>query len=131
VLMTYHTNNSLEPQTMTALQNVEVLAAGQQIQPQADGKPISVNVVTLLLKPQDAEKLVLATSLGGIHLVLRNGADGEQTASPAVGLPQLAGAFGPPPGPVSSLFKPEHPVKPKPYEVETILGDKKVFNGFY
>jgi pilus assembly protein CpaB len=133
VLMTYHTNNSLEPQTMTALQNVEVLAAGQQIQPQADGKPISVNVVTLLLKPEDAEKLVLVTSLGGIHLVLRNGADGEQTTNPPVGLPQLAGAFAPSPAPAaaSPSFKPEHAAKPKPYEVETILGDKKVFNGFY
>src|SRR6201996_1676253 len=89
VLMTYHPNNGLEPQTMTALQNVEVLAAGQQIQPQADGKPISVNVVTLLLKPEDAEKLVLVTSLGGIHLVLRNGADGEQSPNPPVGLSQL------------------------------------------
>ncbi len=135
VLMTYHALNSPEPQTMTALQNVEVLAAGQQIQPQADGKPIAVNVVTLLLKPEDAEKLVLATSLGGIHLVLRNGADGGQTQNSAVGLPQLAGALLPAvpslgPTGLSPLLKPARP-KPKPYEVETILGDKKVFNGFY
>ena len=80
------------PQTLTALQDVVVLAAGQQIQPQADGKPSSVNVVTLLLKPEDAEKLVLATSLGGIYFVLRNGADEEQALSPPVGLTQLAGA---------------------------------------
>jgi len=92
-----------------------------------------VNVVTLLLKPEDAEKLVLVTSLGGIHLVLRNGADGEETPSAPVGLPQLAGAFAPSPVPAapSPLFKTEHAAKPKPYEVETILGDKKVFNGFY
>ena len=54
------------------------LAAGQQIHPDPDGKPISVNVVTLLLKPEDTEKVVLATSLGAIHFVLRNGVDGEQ-----------------------------------------------------
>jgi pilus assembly protein CpaB len=129
--MTYHSATSPEPQTMTALQNVEVLAAGQQIQPQADGKPISVNVVTLLLKPEDAQKLVLATSLGGIHLVLRNGADGEQNQNPAVGLPQLAGLPVPSPAVAAvATGKPEHS-KSKPYEVETILGDKKVFNGFY
>jgi pilus assembly protein CpaB len=129
VLMTYHSTTSPEPETMTALQNVEVLAAGQQIQPQADGKPISVNVVTLLLKPEDAQKLVLATSLGGIHLVLRNGADGEQNQNPAVGLPQLAGLPVPPRG--LAAVAPVRPAHPKPYEVETILGDKKVFNGFY
>src|ERR1700761_2615799 len=100
VLMTYHSVAAPEPQTLTALQDVVVLAAGQQIQPQADGKPISVNVVTLLLKPEDAEKLVLATSLGGIHLVLRNGADGDQTKNFAVGLSQLAAApaIAPAPG---------------------------------
>jgi pilus assembly protein CpaB len=132
VLMTYRSVNSPELQTVTVLQDVVVLAAGQQIQPQADGKPNSVNVVTLLLKPEDAEKLVLATSLGGIHFVLRNGADGQQTPSQAVGLPQLAGLSVPAPVVAAGtpVVKPEHP-KPKPYEVETILGDKKVFNGFY
>src|SRR5450631_56708 len=128
VLMTYHSVSSPEPQTLTALQDVVVLAAGQQIQPQADGKPISVNVVTLLLKPEDAEKLVLATSLGGIYFVLRNGADEEQALSSPVGLTQLAGASAfsrtPEAAPIAKLTHP----KPKPYEVETILGDKQVVN---
>ena len=97
VLMTYHSVAAPEPQTLTALQDVVVLAAGQQIQPQADGKPISVNVVTLLLKPEDAEKLVLATSLGGIYFVLRNGADEEQALSPPVGLRQLPARLHHPP----------------------------------
>jgi pilus assembly protein CpaB len=132
VLMTYHSVSAPEPQTLTALQDVVVLAAGQQIQPQADGKPISVNVVTLLLKPEDAEKLVLATSLGGIYFVLRNGADEGQALSPPVGLTQLAGASAPSPTPaaVAPVIKLTHP-KPRQYEVETILGDKQVVNGFH
>jgi pilus assembly protein CpaB len=134
VLMTYHSMTAPEPQTLTALQDVVVLAAGQQIQPQADGKPISVNVVTLLLKPEDAEKLVLATSLGGIHFVLRNGADGGQALSPPVGLTQLAGAPAPASDPAAALVapitKPTNP-RPKPYEVQTILGDKRVVNDFH
>jgi pilus assembly protein CpaB len=132
VLMTYHSVTTPEPQTLTALQDVVVLAAGQQIQPQADGKPISVNVVTLLLKPEDAEKLVLATSLGGIYFVLRNGADEEQAPSPAVGLAQLAGVSteSPNPGAMAPIGKLTHP-RPRPYEVETILGDKQVINGFH
>jgi pilus assembly protein CpaB len=131
VLMTYHSVTTPEPQTLTALQDVVVLAAGQQIQPQADGKPISVNVVTLLLKPEDAEKLVLATSLGGIYFVLRNGADEAHALSPPVGLTQLAGtpALSPGPGaavPTNKLLRP----RPRQYDVETILGDKQVINGF-
>jgi pilus assembly protein CpaB len=129
VLMTYHSVTTPEPQTLTALQDVVVLAAGQQIQPQADGKPISVNVVTLLLKPEDAEKLVLATSLGGIYFVLRNGADEEQALRPPVGLTQLAGAPAPSPEHAAAVPGNKHPV-PREYEVETILGDKQVFNGF-
>src|SRR6202451_4476364 len=63
VLMTFHSAFAPEPKTLTVLQDVVVLAVGQQTHPQPDGKPISVNVVTLLLKPEDAEKVVLATSL--------------------------------------------------------------------
>jgi pilus assembly protein CpaB len=112
------------------LQDVVVLAAGQQIQPQADGKPISVNVVTLLLKPEDAEKLVLATSLGGIYFVLRNGSDEGQALSSPVGLGQLAGSAAAATSPAD--VAPTAKLLPKPrYEVETILGDKKVFNGFH
>jgi pilus assembly protein CpaB len=131
VLMTYHSVTAPEPETLTALQDVVVLAAGEQIQPQPDGKPISVNVVTLLLKPEDAEKLVLATSVGGIYFVLRNGADKEQTLSPPVGLAELTGApaMVPRPAAEAPVNKVFHP-KPRGYEVETILGDKQVFNSF-
>jgi pilus assembly protein CpaB len=129
VLMTYHSVASPEPQTLTVLQDVVVLAAGQQTQPQPGAKAVSVNVVTLLLDPEDAEKLVLATSLGVIHFVLRSGGDKEQALTPPVGLDQLAGAIPPPPGPavVPTAVK---PLRPPRYEVETILGDKQVVNRF-
>jgi pilus assembly protein CpaB len=131
ILMTYHSTSVPEPQTLTALQDVVVLAAGQQIQPQADGKPISVNVVTLLLKPEDAEKLVLATSLGGIYFVLRNGADEGQAISPPVGLAQLASTSAvAAPEPVVPVAKPLR-LKSRQYQVETILGDKQVVNDFH
>src|ERR1700685_1591647 len=68
VLLTYHSDKSPDPRTATVLQDVVVLAAGQQIRPDPEGKPTSDNnVVTLLLKAEDSEKLVLATSLGAIH----------------------------------------------------------------
>jgi pilus assembly protein CpaB len=128
VLLTYHSDKSADPRTATVLQDVVVLAAGQQTRPDPEGKPTSEsNVVTLLLKPEDSEKLVLATSLGGIHFVLRNGADKEQKASSSVGLDELTGA--------TALLAPaQAAIAPAPhhkgYQVETILGDKQVVRTF-
>jgi pilus assembly protein CpaB len=129
VLMTYRSNISPDPKTITVLQNVVVLAAGQQIHPQADGKPSSVNVVTLLLRPEDTQKVVLATSLGQIYFVLRNGADSEQAESPPVGIAQLAADLAPPalPQHITSGAK---PLRPRGYTVETVMGDKRVLTNF-
>lgn len=57
------------------LQNVQVLAAGQTVQQDAQGKPITVSVITLLVSPKDAETLVLASNEGKIQLALRNTLD--------------------------------------------------------
>lgn len=126
VLLTYRSDKSPDPRTATVLQDVVVLAAGQQIRPDPEGKPISdSNVVTLLLKPEDSEKLVLATSLGAIHFVLRNGADKEQASSSSVGLDELTGTVAPPVKAEAAAAPPR-----KPYQVETILGDKQVVRTF-
>jgi pilus assembly protein CpaB len=61
--------------TKSILENVQVLAAGQKIQPDAHGAPEKVNVVTLLCNIEDASKLTLAASDGRIQLVLRNPTD--------------------------------------------------------
>jgi pilus assembly protein CpaB len=85
------------PVTRTILQNVEVLTAGEKVEPDPTGKPQTVSVVTLLLDPQDSQKLLLASTEGTIQFVLRNGADeGRQTVDPtrlaqlASGVPPLA-----------------------------------------
>jgi pilus assembly protein CpaB len=128
VLLTYHSDKSPDARTATVLQDVVVLAAGQQIRPDPEGKPTSDNnVVTLLLKPEDSEKLVLATSLGAIHFVLRNGADKEQVASSSVGLDELTGITAPLANAGPATVAPPHH---KPYQVETILGDKQVVRTF-
>jgi pilus assembly protein CpaB len=64
--------NTNEPSTKIIMQDVRALAAGQQIQPDKDGKPVSVGVVTFLLTPEQAETLALASSQGSIQLALRN-----------------------------------------------------------
>jgi pilus assembly protein CpaB len=131
MLVTYHSDKAPDPLTATVLQDVEILATGQQMHPDPEGKPTSVNVVTLLLKPEDAERVVLATSLGAIHFVLRNGSDRATTSNPPVGLNQLTGAAAPLTNPEarSSLARTVRP-KPRRYEVETILGDKQILNSF-
>jgi pilus assembly protein CpaB len=53
------------------LQNVTVLATGKSIE-QRDNKPVEVPTVTLLVSPNDAEKLTLATRRDPVRLALRN-----------------------------------------------------------
>lgn len=68
--------NNGESLTRSILENVQVLAAGQKVQPDAQGKPEKVNVVTLLCNLDDAAKVTLAANDGRIQLVLRNPMDG-------------------------------------------------------
>jgi pilus assembly protein CpaB len=61
--------------TVTVLQNIQVLSAGQAIEPDAKGHAINATTVTLLVTPQQAEILTLAANEGRVQLVLRNGTD--------------------------------------------------------
>src|SRR5437763_9370421 len=81
--------NSNIPVTQTVLQNVEVLTAGQAIEPDPQGKPTAVSVVTLLLNPQDSQKLQLASAQGNIQFVLRSGADQKSAELRATRLDEL------------------------------------------
>jgi pilus assembly protein CpaB len=72
----------MQPQTSEAkpvskviLQNVRVLATGQQMQPRNDGKASLTNTVTLLVTPAQAERLKLAESEGKLQLSIRNSTD--------------------------------------------------------
>src|SRR5262249_59085664 len=64
-----------ENQTTTVLENIAVLAAGQKLERNAAGEPQSVPVITLLVSPEDAQKLTLASQEGRIQLALRNPLD--------------------------------------------------------
>lgn len=61
--------------TTTVLENVQVLAAGEKMQTDSQGKPQQVPVMTLLVTPEDAQKLTLGASEGKIQLSLRNPLD--------------------------------------------------------
>jgi pilus assembly protein CpaB len=121
VLLSYTIQNTSTPHTVTVLQDVQVLAAGQQIHPDPEGKPSSVNVVTLLLKPEDAEKVVQATSMGTIHFVLRNATDKEQAVDPPISAEQIAGVSLQTAKPAVTV---KHAAPSSKYEVQTILAGK-------
>jgi pilus assembly protein CpaB len=83
--------NHLGTLSRTVLQNIEVLSAGQKIEKTADGKPETVQVVNLLVTPDQAETLNLASIEAKVQLVLRNPLDTqEQTTHGA----SVAGLFG-------------------------------------
>ncbi len=61
--------------TKIILENVQVLASGQNVEQDVNGKPQNVQVITLLVTPEQAQKLALASVDGKIQLALRNSLD--------------------------------------------------------
>jgi pilus assembly protein CpaB len=127
VLATVHTDKNPEPETFIVLQNALVLAAGHQIQPDPEGKPATVTVVTLLLTPEDAERAVLASQQGVIHFVLRGGSDKEKSTDPPVDLGELVSGDAVTPVKAVShpkLAPPKVAPVPQQYVIDTVAGDK-------
>ncbi len=126
------TERAAEMTSKVILSNVEVLAAGTKIDRETDrSKPMPVSVVTLLVTPDEAERLTLASIDGKIQLALRNPLDtatpdtrgvrpamllglAQVTHRPSVGSQGAAAAAPPPP-----------PQPPPPPTVEIIRGDKR------
>ena len=122
------------------LSNVQVLAAGTKMEQDTEqGKPVSVNVVTLLVTPEESERLTLGATEGKIQLALRNPLDQGAPDTPGVKPAILLGAVKAPAtrpvaekggkgtgarktaaGPVT----PETPIVVAP-TVEMIRGDKR------
>ncbi len=74
------TGGNNNTQVRTILQNIEVLSAGTDIQKDAEGKPQQVQVVNLLVTPEQAQVLALASNETRIQLVLRNPLDTKVAA---------------------------------------------------
>jgi pilus assembly protein CpaB len=127
-------SNNENPQVKTILQNIQVLSAGQNYQKDSEGKPVVVQVVNLLVTPEQAEVLSLASNETRIQLVLRNPLDTELTKPPGTTKSALFG--GPPP---AAPARPRAPVAPAkvpprapaqvtsvpPYQIEVFNGDKQ------
>jgi pilus assembly protein CpaB len=90
-------NSQSEVITRAILQNVQTIAAGQSIQPNADGEPQTVTVITLLVSPTEAEHLTLAANEGRIQLALRNSLDVDAVATRGIRKTALAQMTNAPP----------------------------------
>lgn len=75
VLLSVRRNNQSETISKTILQNVEVLAVGQDIGNKVDTAAALARPVTLLVNPADVPKLHLASSKGNLRLAMRNQGD--------------------------------------------------------
>ena len=116
-------NSSAGATTQIVLQDAEVLTAGQNIQPDPQAKPSNAGAVTLLLKPEDTQKLVLASTQGTIHFVLRNGADHTVVSVAPVRTADLTGSLRTD-TPRKDIIR-VHQATKDTYEVETFMGDKR------
>jgi pilus assembly protein CpaB len=117
-------NGNTQPMTTTVLQNIEVLSTGEKLQPDPSGKPQNVKVVTLLLAPDDAEKLLLASNQGTVQFVLRNASDDAKPQTKPISLKELQ-TNTTSPGPVVPRRVAPAPKPPSAYEIETYDGAKK------
>jgi len=121
-----------EQQTSTVLQNVEVLASGHTLERTSTGEAQNTAVITLLVTPDDAQRLTLASSEGHIQLALRNPLDTKQDEVPAsISRALYRGALPPPTtehAPVRHVIPVKVTAPPPPstgVSVEVYQGDKK------
>jgi pilus assembly protein CpaB len=69
--------------TITFLKNVKVFAVDSKVERDAGENAVPAKLVSLLVKPEQAEKITLATELGKIRLVMRSAEDTDETDSTA------------------------------------------------
>ncbi len=125
-----------ERQTMTVLENVAVIAVGKSLDRNASTEAQSAPVITLLVSPDDAQKLALVSQEGRIQLSLRNPLD---TKRGGIGATRTSALY---PGEtkVATEEKPKMrraaakpapaAAPPAPYAVEMIRGNKREANKF-
>jgi len=120
-----------EQQTTTVLQNVAVIASGHTLERTTTGEAQNTAVITLLVTPDDAERLTLASSEGHIQLALRNPVDTKQDDVAAANSRGLYKGL-PAPVPVHTAPRTVRPVVIKPLppastgvSIEVYQGEKK------
>src|SRR6201988_2824857 len=99
-----------EPFSKIVLQNVEVLAIAQDIE-QVGDKAQPVKVVTLLVSPEEAERLALASREGTLRLAMRNYDDTKIVMTSGVDVSQMLRSYGGP-QPSMPVMQAQHTARP-------------------
>lgn len=121
--------NGSDQLSKTILQNIQVLSAGTDIQRDNEGKPQQVQVVNILVTPEQAEIISLATGASNrIQLVLRNPLDTKISTVPVTAMSNLF--TGAPEKPVKvaggAPRRPRsRPTGPEPYSVVIFNGTQR------
>ena len=106
-------NGQQNPISKIVLQNIKVLANGQNIdRPKNDREAESVKAMTLQVTPEQAEKLALASSEGKLQLVMRNSTDQGDEQTTGVDKRSLLGGERAMITPAPGALKSEQPVQP-------------------
>ena len=99
-----------DPVSKIVLQNIKVLASGQNIdKPENEREANSVKAVTLQVTPEQAEKLALASAEGKLQLVMRNQIDQGDEQTPGVNKRNLLTGDTATPAPEPGSLKSEQP----------------------
>jgi len=106
------------------LENIEVLAVAQTIE-QTKDEPKVVKVVTMLVTPEEAERLALASHEGALRLAMRNYNDSKIVLTPGIDVPGVLKAYSNrplPAPPLQAVQSAGHSVvrPPRPVEVEVM-----------
>ena len=129
VLATGNQGGANDRQTTTVLENVAVIAVGKNLDRNASSDAQSAPVITLLVSPDDAQKLALVSQEGRIQLSLRNPLDTRKggigaTRTSSLYLGETPVATAPKPKAHRIVAKVPTP-PPAPYQVEMIRGSKR------
>jgi pilus assembly protein CpaB len=112
VVITPNDTSNQDPISKIVLQSIKVLANGQNIdKPESEREPNSVKAVTLLVTPEQAEKLALASSEGKLQLVMRNSIDEGDEQTSGVNKRGLLTGDHASPQPEPGSLKSEQPAK--------------------
>jgi pilus assembly protein CpaB len=127
VLVTLEDPGKKSEVTKLVLQDVPVLATGEELTKNGDGKTSPVDVYTLEVTPEEAEKLSLAAAEGKLQFALRNATDMETVLTNGATIPQTLASYRP--VPKRSEPAAGKPVARKPVSSDSFVSKVQVIKG--
>ena len=127
VLVTLTDPRNKSEVTKLVLQDVPVLATGEELSENGEGEASPVDVYTLEVTPPEAEKLSLAAAEGRLQFALRNATDMETVLTTGATVPQTLASYRP----VAQKRKRSPVVTPAVSKVQVIKGNEVSQKTFY